>query len=64
MQNIEYRGIGCNCGAGGAVICGNDSITYYYYSAWCSVESKVLKGIDSLLSIVQMPAGVPLPLLQ
>ena len=23
------------------------------------VESKVLKGIDSLLSIVQMPAGVP-----
>ncbi len=27
------------------------------------VESKVLKGIDSLLSIVQMPAGVPLPTL-
>jgi 5-(carboxyamino)imidazole ribonucleotide mutase len=23
------------------------------------VESKVLKGLDSLLSIVQMPAGVP-----
>jgi 5-(carboxyamino)imidazole ribonucleotide mutase len=23
------------------------------------IESKVLKGIDSLLSIVQMPAGVP-----
>ena len=23
------------------------------------VESKVLKGIDSLLSIVQMPAGIP-----
>jgi 5-(carboxyamino)imidazole ribonucleotide mutase len=23
------------------------------------VESKALKGIDSLLSIVQMPAGVP-----
>ena len=27
------------------------------------VESKALKGIDSLLSIVQMPAGVPLPTL-
>ena len=27
------------------------------------IESKVLKGIDSLLSIVQMPAGVPLPTL-
>jgi 5-(carboxyamino)imidazole ribonucleotide mutase len=23
------------------------------------VESKVLRGVDSLLSIVQMPAGVP-----
>ena len=23
------------------------------------VESKVLKGVDSLLSIVQMPAGIP-----
>ena len=27
------------------------------------IESKVLKGIDSLLSIVQMPAGIPLPTL-
>jgi 5-(carboxyamino)imidazole ribonucleotide mutase len=27
------------------------------------VESKVLKGMDSLLSIVQMPAGIPLPTL-
>ncbi len=27
------------------------------------VESKVLKGLDSLLSIVQMPAGIPLPTL-
>ena len=27
------------------------------------VESKSLKGIDSLLSIVQMPAGIPLPTL-
>ena len=25
------------------------------------VESKTLKGIDSLLSIVQMPAGIPVP---
>jgi len=25
------------------------------------VESKVLKGVDSLLSIVQMPAGIPVP---
>jgi 5-(carboxyamino)imidazole ribonucleotide mutase len=23
------------------------------------VESKILKGLDSLLSIVQMPAGIP-----
>jgi 5-(carboxyamino)imidazole ribonucleotide mutase len=27
------------------------------------VESKTLKGVDSLLSIVQMPAGVPVPTL-
>lgn len=27
------------------------------------VESKTLKGIDSLLSMVQMPAGIPLPTL-
>ena len=27
------------------------------------VESKALKGMDSLLSIVQMPAGIPLPTL-
>jgi 5-(carboxyamino)imidazole ribonucleotide mutase len=27
------------------------------------IESKVLKGIDSLLSIVQMPAGIPVPTL-
>jgi 5-(carboxyamino)imidazole ribonucleotide mutase len=25
------------------------------------VESRVLKGVDSLLSIVQMPAGIPVP---
>jgi 5-(carboxyamino)imidazole ribonucleotide mutase len=27
------------------------------------LESRVLKGIDSLLSIVQMPAGIPVPTL-
>ena len=27
------------------------------------VESRILKGLDSLLSIVQMPAGIPLPTL-
>jgi 5-(carboxyamino)imidazole ribonucleotide mutase len=27
------------------------------------IESKVLKGVDSLLSIVQMPAGIPVPTL-
>lgn len=27
------------------------------------VESKVLRGVDSLLSIVQMPAGIPVPTL-
>ena len=27
------------------------------------IESKILKGMDSLLSIVQMPAGIPLPTL-
>jgi 5-(carboxyamino)imidazole ribonucleotide mutase len=27
------------------------------------MESKVLKGVDSLLSIVQMPAGIPVPTL-
>jgi 5-(carboxyamino)imidazole ribonucleotide mutase len=25
------------------------------------IESRVLKGVDSLLSIVQMPAGIPVP---
>jgi 5-(carboxyamino)imidazole ribonucleotide mutase len=27
------------------------------------IESRVLKGIDSLLSMVQMPAGIPVPTL-
>ena len=27
------------------------------------IESKILKGLDSLLSIVQMPAGIPVPTL-
>jgi 5-(carboxyamino)imidazole ribonucleotide mutase len=27
------------------------------------VESRMLKGVDSLLSIVQMPAGIPVPTL-
>ena len=27
------------------------------------VESKILRGMDSLLSIVQMPAGIPVPTL-
>ena len=27
------------------------------------IETKTLKGIDSLLSIVQMPAGIPVPTL-
>jgi 5-(carboxyamino)imidazole ribonucleotide mutase len=27
------------------------------------IESKALKGVDSLLSIVQMPAGIPVPTL-
>jgi 5-(carboxyamino)imidazole ribonucleotide mutase len=27
------------------------------------IESRVLKGVDSLLSIVQMPAGIPVPTL-
>lgn len=27
------------------------------------VESKVLRGVDSLLSIIQMPAGIPVPTL-
>jgi 5-(carboxyamino)imidazole ribonucleotide mutase len=27
------------------------------------IESRVLKGVDSLLSIIQMPAGIPVPTL-
>ena len=27
------------------------------------IETKSLKGLDSLLSMVQMPAGIPLPTL-
>lgn len=64
-KNIEDRGIEVViAGAGGAAhLPGMIASLTTTTVLGVPVESKVLKGIDSLLSIVQMPAGVPLPTL-
>ena len=47
-------------GAGGAAHCpGMCAAKTDAARAWGAGESKALKGMDSLLSIVQMPAGIP-----
>ena len=65
-KNIEHRGIQVViAGAGGAAhLPGMIASLTTTPVLGVPIESKVLKGIDSLLSIVQMPAGVPCPLLQ
>ena len=60
-KSAESRGIEVIiAGAGGAAhlpgMCASQTILPVL---GVPIESKVLKGIDSLLSIVQMPAGIP-----
>ena len=64
-KNIENRGIEVViAGAGGAAhLPGMIASLTTTPVLGVPIESKVMKGIDSLLSIVQMPAGVPLPTL-
>ena len=51
-------------GAGGAAhLPGMISSLTYLPVLGVPIETKTLSGIDSLLSIVQMPAGIPLPTL-
>ena len=51
-------------GAGGAAhLPGMISSLTYLPVLGVPIETKILSGIDSLLSIVQMPAGIPLPTL-
>ena len=63
-KNLKIRKIEIViAGAGERTPTRNDSCFDYYSCTGVPVESKSLKGIDSLLSIVQMPAGIPLPTL-
>jgi 5-(carboxyamino)imidazole ribonucleotide mutase len=57
----ESRGLACIiAGAGGAAhLPGMTASKTLVPVLGVPVESKVLRGVDSLLSIVQMPAGVP-----
>ena len=64
-KNIENRGIEVViAGAGGAAhLPGMIASLTTTPVLGVPIESRVMKGIDSLLSIVQMPAGIPLPTL-
>ena len=64
-KNLENRGIEVViAGAGGAAhLPGMIASLTTTPVLGVPVESKTMKGIDSLLSIVQMPAGIPLPTL-
>ena len=64
-KNAQNRGIEIIiAGAGGAAhLPGMIAALTQITVLGVPVESKVLKGLDSLLSIVQMPAGIPLPTL-
>ena len=64
-KDLEKRGIEVViAGAGGAAhLPGMIAALTHVTVLGVPVESKVLKGLDSLLSIVQMPAGIPLPTL-
>ena len=64
-KNVESRGIEVViAGAGGAAhLPGMIASLTTIPVLGVPIESKVMKGIDSLLSIVQMPAGIPLPTL-
>ena len=64
-KNIENRGIEVViAGAGGAAhLPGMIASLTTTPVLGVPIESRAMKGIDSLLSIVQMPAGIPLPTL-
>jgi len=64
-KSIEKRGIeAVIAGAGGAAhLPGMIAALSYVPVFGVPIESKSLKGLDSLLSIVQMPAGIPVPTL-
>ena len=60
-RGAEGRGIKCIiAGAGGAAhLPGMTASMTTLPVLGVPIESRVLKGVDSLLSIVQMPAGIP-----
>jgi len=60
-KEAEGRGIQCIiAGAGGAAhLPGMTASMTTLPVLGVPIESRVLKGVDSLLSIVQMPAGIP-----
>jgi 5-(carboxyamino)imidazole ribonucleotide mutase len=60
-KEAEGRGIKCIiAGAGGAAhLPGMTASLTTLPVLGVPIESRVLKGVDSLLSIVQMPAGIP-----
>ncbi len=62
-KNAEARGIQVIiAGAGGAAhLPGMTAALTHIPVLGVPVQSKALSGLDSLLSIVQMPAGVPVP---
>ncbi|MGF1484548.1 MAG: 5-(carboxyamino)imidazole ribonucleotide mutase [Opitutales bacterium] len=64
-QEAEARGFAVIiAGAGGAAhLPGMIAAQTHLPVLGVPVESRVLKGMDSLLSIVQMPAGIPVPTL-
>ena len=64
-SNLEKRKIEVViAGAGGAAhLPGMISSLTHIPVLGVPIESKILKGIDSLLSIAQMPAGIPVPTL-
>src|ERR1051326_5184838 len=61
VSGAEARGIeGIIAGAGGAAHLPGMAAAYTLLPVLgVPIESRMLKGMDSLLSIVQMPAGVP-----
>ena len=62
-KEAEPRGLKCIiAGAGGAAhLPGMTASMTALPVLGVPIESRVLKGVDSLLSIVQMPAGIPVP---
>lgn len=64
-KGAEARGVQVIiAGAGGAAhLPGMTAAMTHLPVLGVPVESRVLKGVDSLLSIVQMPGGVPVPTL-